>query len=246
MTLPTEVHSEGEFVHAACGQVHCVALDSLGQVWSWGWGEFGQLGNGLSQTSLHRAKVHIGDTGVTCRRDIPERIDSRYFNHERVIHVSGGGNFTLAVTATLENTGGRLFAFGGNEWGQCGLPANQPYDIDIPTVVEALVHTQIRSCAAGDNHALAFDIEGNVFAWGNAQFGQIGNINPPRVLSPPPVLDTRYGRIRSNTVDDNSPVRHRQAFANYETPRKIQSAHKLWLSSGACGAKHSLILHRPL
>lgn len=246
VTLPTEVHSEGEFVHAACGQVHCVALDSLGQVWSWGWGEFGQLGNGLSQTSLHRAKVHIGDTGVTCRRDIPERIDSRYFNHERVIHVSGGGNFTLAVTATLENTGGRLFAFGGNEWGQCGLPANQPYDIDIPTVVEALVHTQIRSCAAGDNHALAFDIEGNVFAWGNAQFGQIGNINPPRVLSPPPVLDTRYGRIRSNTVDDNSPVRHRQAFANYETPRKIQSAHKLWLSSGACGAKHSLILHRPL
>ena len=37
-----------QFVQVSCGDVHSCGLDFQGNVWSWGWGEFGQLGIGIS------------------------------------------------------------------------------------------------------------------------------------------------------------------------------------------------------
>merc|ERR1712136_636568 len=63
----------------ACGDVHSCALDSIGGVWSWGWGEFGQLGLGFSA-----ATYELGMGGVGSKRLTPEVLQPKHFEHMRI------------------------------------------------------------------------------------------------------------------------------------------------------------------
>jgi alpha-tubulin suppressor-like RCC1 family protein len=73
-----------------CGELHTVALSTDGEIWAWGNGEYGRLGNGES---------------LTC--EVPEPIE--FFANETIEHISVGRDFTFALT-----NNGELFAWGVN------------------------------------------------------------------------------------------------------------------------------------
>lgn len=141
-------------VAVAAGGYHSVALLSNGTVLAWGYGFFGQLGTGSNVNSLVPALV----TGVS-----------------NVVDVAAGQDHTLALTAD-----GRLFAWGRNASGQLG-DGRAPTNRLTPTPVAGL--TGLVAMAAGQNHSLAMDSEGRVWAWGDNSQGQLGDKTTiPRAL----------------------------------------------------------------
>src|SRR5690606_13937011 len=86
---------------------------------------------------------------------------------EPITHVSAGGN-TMVVTQS-----GAIWAWGRGGSGQIG-DGNQAHRF-APTKVANVDGTTFLAAAAGYFHSLALDSDGHVWAWGSAQYGQIGD-----------------------------------------------------------------------
>lgn len=199
----------------AGGDVHSLALDVSGQVWAWGWGEFGQLGLGFSAASFE-----VGHGGMASKRLTPEAIPASCFGTPCAVSaIACGGAFSAAIVDSGNNVGGRLYLWGANEVGQCGLSAKQPAEVEVPSEVPALRHAQIRSVACGASHVVAIDVNGQAYSWGSSQFGQLGRTDPPRSWAEPPGAG--------------------EADAN---PLPIPSLARLRIMRAACGLHHTLLV----
>jgi RHS repeat-associated protein len=130
----------------AAGERHTLIVDSAGQGSSWGWGDFGQLGDGSTGTS--DAPVQI--TGI-----------------DHLAQLSAGDKHSLAVDAD-----GRLFSWGDNAHGQLGDPAANSGRATPGRVPGLSSASQV---AAGDRHSLALESGGTVYAWGANDHGQLGD-----------------------------------------------------------------------
>ena len=135
----------------APGCAHSLALTSSGRVLAWGNNQSGQLGNGaVSDAVAAPALVHL-PAGV------------------RIVSVSGGCSFSLAVSST-----GQLWSWGINSSGQLGNgTTGRP--VTTPALVRLPAGVRIRTAAAGFAHALAVTTRGQVYAWGANANGQLGN-----------------------------------------------------------------------
>ena len=78
-----------------------------------------------------------------------------------------------------------MWAWGDNAHGQLGIGTK--VNSNIPVAVTGLP-TGIIDVRAGGEHALALDAAGNVWAWGDNQYGQVGNGTTTDVLLPLNVL----------------------------------------------------------
>ena len=85
-----------DIVQVAAGRRHSVALTREGELYTWGGGHYGALGHGS-------------------RKDCPEPTLVQGFRSP-VIHVSAGSDHTVVLLAD-----GKVFAFGSDEYGQCGV-----------------------------------------------------------------------------------------------------------------------------
>ena len=64
-TLPVNGQTSA-FVEVSAGNQHTLALDSEGNVWSWGINQFGQVGDGTANARPYRVKVQgISDVKTT-------------------------------------------------------------------------------------------------------------------------------------------------------------------------------------
>lgn len=96
---------------------HCMALDENGDLWTWGYNLYGQLGH-----------------NDTTNRNIPTQINRALFNNNSVVAIWSHGNqygFNFALDS--EN---RLYAWGRNQTGQLGLGTSggnvlQPTEIPV-------------------------------------------------------------------------------------------------------------------
>lgn len=86
--------------------------------------------------------------------------------------ISGGDNFTLMVSNE-----GKLLTWGANDYGQLGVnlqnQALQQSYSNTP-ITQPLINIKEVSAGKG-NHALALNCEGQVYAWGRNNNGQLGN-----------------------------------------------------------------------
>ncbi len=130
----------------AAGGNDSFALLANGTVMAWGENENGQLGNGTTKASDVPVAVK-GLTGVT--------------------GISAGNEFALAVLAK-----GTVEAWGSNLQGQLGDTGVEEQS-SVPVAVESL--TGVSAVAAGAEHALALLSGGTVMAWGEDNYGEIGN-----------------------------------------------------------------------
>ncbi|RFU39809.1 cell wall anchor protein [Actinomadura logoneensis] len=146
--LPEDV----TFTAVAGGSAHSLALSSTGQMWSWGWNTYGQLGNN-STTS----------TNVPVRVLLPEgaRVTS-------LGDGSGHGWFSLALESD-----GQMLAWGDNSYGQLGNGTTTRST--VPIRVQLPPGTIVSAIAGGDDHTVALTSEGRVLTWGYNRYGQLGD-----------------------------------------------------------------------
>ncbi|KAG2425442.1 hypothetical protein HXX76_013652 [Chlamydomonas incerta] len=153
---------QGERVSSvACGSEHSLAATEAGTVFSWGWGRYGNLGDGDSQDRYTPTRV-VGLEGVT------------------VTSVVCGWRHSAVVTDE-----GRVFTFGWSKYGQLGH--GDHVDHTRPCLVAGLQHCRVSTVAGGWRHTMAADAEGNLYAWGWNKFGQLGLGDSEDRASPTPV-----------------------------------------------------------
>ncbi|KAL0402814.1 UNVERIFIED_CONTAM: RCC1 domain-containing protein 1 [Sesamum radiatum] len=159
----------------AAGGRHTLALSDVGQVWGWGYGGEGQLGLGS------RIRMVSSPHPVPC-------VDSS-FNKDRSMGLSRGsmgpegqsfrvpGNYIKAIACGGRHSAaitdaGALLTFGWGLYGQCGQGSTD--DELSPTCVSSLLGIRIEGVAAGLWHTICISADGDVYAFGGNQFGQLG------------------------------------------------------------------------
>lgn len=70
-------------------------------------------------------------------------------------------------------TGGQIFSWGQNRYGQLGLGMNGQ-SISVPQHLQSLQGIPFAKIAAGGAHSFALTLSGAVFGWGRNKFGQLG------------------------------------------------------------------------
>ena len=153
MTLPGEI---GLVTQVAAGGDHTLAVTASGQLYAFGFNEFGELGSSANTVPNPTPTV------VT----LPGEIGP-------VTQVAAGGDHSLALTAS-----GQLYAFGDNEFGQLGSATNNGTNHANPTPTLVALPGEIgpvTQVAAGADQSLAVTASGQLYAFGINVFGQLGS-----------------------------------------------------------------------
>jgi alpha-tubulin suppressor-like RCC1 family protein len=164
--LPEIAYNEGNEGTLAAGNAHALALDREGNVWAWGDNSKGQLGR-TGPGSSTPTKVGLS---------------------QKIKFIAAGGAHSLAV-----DINGHVWAWGDNQFGQLGYPASSTPQT---TPVRVQGTTAIIKVAAGDKHSLALNTGGEIMAWGDDEWGQLGNSPPGKGTAIPERVPHRT-RVRS-------------------------------------------------
>jgi alpha-tubulin suppressor-like RCC1 family protein len=145
VTAPTQ-SSVSNITEIATGGAHILALDTDGNVWSWGYGQYGQLGNGSTAAAAPTPAMIADLTDV--------------------IHVYGGAFHSLALKSN-----GEVWGWGANQVGELG--GSIPNEQTTPALFTEF--TDVGSLSAGYQTSLVFHTDGSLYAVGAAGFGQLGD-----------------------------------------------------------------------
>lgn len=147
---PTQIPGLANVVQVRVGQQHSAALTADGVVYTWGANTVGELGGNSDLTTVVLSPRRVQIAAV-------------------VVDLACGTAHCLALTE-----GGRLYAWGGNRYGQLGdgtdTDANQPRE-----VTGADWSARVAGIGAGGSHSLAHDLSGQVWAWGINASRQLGD-----------------------------------------------------------------------
>ncbi len=145
-------------VQLAAGNSQSMALASDGTVYTWGWNQYGQLGNGTTTNS--RIPVAVVTTGTPLAG-------------KTISQIAAGNAHALAMTDD-----GTVYTWGWNQYGQLGN--NSTINSSLPVIVKTTgtplagkMITQITS--GGSPNSLVLANDGTMYAWGWGQYGQLGN-----------------------------------------------------------------------
>ncbi|XP_072386929.1 E3 ubiquitin-protein ligase HERC2 [Diabrotica undecimpunctata] len=120
-------------IQIECGAQFSLALTKVGDIWTWGKGDYFRLGHGTDQ---HVRKPTVIDT----------------LRDKKIIHVAVGALHCLAVTES-----GQVFAWGDNDHGQQGngtTVVNRK-----PALVHGLEDVHINRVACGSSHSIAWTLQ---------------------------------------------------------------------------------------
>ena len=181
--VPVAVNTSGvlsgkTITQIGAGQYHSIALASDGTVYTWGYNNYGQLGNGDNTDS--NVPVAVTTSGVLSGKTITK--------------VAGGANHSIALASD-----GTVYTWGFNEVGQLGngdyTDSNVPVAVSTSGVLSGKTITQV---AAGEVHSIALASDGTVYTWGYNYYGQLGNGN--NTNSNVPVAVTTSGALSGKTI----------------------------------------------
>jgi alpha-tubulin suppressor-like RCC1 family protein len=145
-TTPIMLFQPTAVTHVSAGWEHSLARDTEGNAWAWGSNHRGQLGQGRGPGN---SDTPVQLTGLT-----------------NVVSVAAGQYHNLAVTSY-----GNVWAWGSNENGQLGSGTRR---VSLTPIRVSRVHDFVVTIAAGNEHSLAADMHGQLFAWGNNVDGRLG------------------------------------------------------------------------
>ncbi len=148
--LPPEV----TLIAVSAGGTHTVALGSDGRAYTWGRNTYGQLGDGSTTDSPVPVAVAAGavPAGVTFTA------------------VSAGESSSVAL-----GSDGWVYAWGNNLANQLGDGSSTRSPVPVAVAAGAVpAGVTFTAVSAGNVHTLAVGSDGNVYAWGNNNYGQLG------------------------------------------------------------------------
>lgn len=156
---PVQVGTADDWAAMAAGSYHSLAIKTDGSLWAWGWNHQGQLGDDTITDRLVPNRVGLGTDWVA---------------------VAGGDSHSLGLRID-----GSVWAWGNNWRGALGDGTTE--DRHVPTRIAKLPGDYV-AIAAGSFHSLALRSDGQLWAWGDNRFGQIGDNSTTDRLAPVPVL----------------------------------------------------------
>lgn len=167
-STPVQVYANGDsaqsnstqFSAVSVGAQHKVALDTSGDVYTWGTNSSGQLGTRDVTTPA-----------------VPARVKSDKFN-AAFTSIAAGGENTFAVDSY-----GRLYGWGGNANGVLGDGSTTQRTEPIRIASDLL----FRDIAVSGTNAYGVTRDGGAYAWGRGDIGGIGDGKNTARLAPTPV-----------------------------------------------------------
>ena len=181
--------SSPKIVDIAGGVYFTIALDENGNVYTWGDNTYGQIGNNRDPSSAN-------NNGVTCINN------NRCFSPVKISGITGGALASspsiVSITAghyyaMAVGEDGSVYAWGRNDYGQLGnnqatlavdnngVVCVSNTQCDLPIKISGLSggalasNPTIVTVGGGYYHSVAADEDGNVYAWGRNNWGQLGN-----------------------------------------------------------------------
>ena len=124
---------EGPVLNLAAGENHSLAVLETGEVWTWGYGQQGQLGHGDGKNEK-----------------LPKRVAFFTQRNVAVVQVAAGWRHSLALSVDSH-----VYAWGHGDKGQLGQGDTK--SSLVPKVVESLLGKEVKQVAAGGSHSLAFN-----------------------------------------------------------------------------------------
>ncbi|WLT11043.1 InlB B-repeat-containing protein [Bifidobacterium asteroides] len=159
---PTDASKGLKAIQVSAGNYHSLALDKDGNAWAWGSNGNGELGNNSSSSSYVPVRVRDPNSPTDASKGL------------KATQVSAGNYYSLAVGSNEY-----AYAWGNNGFGKLGNNSSSSSyapvrvrDPNSPTdASKGLKATQV---SAGGFHSLALDKDGNAWAWGDDDHGQLG------------------------------------------------------------------------
>ena len=184
----------GPVTQIAAGGKDSLAVTASGQLYAFGDNLYGELGNATN--------TGTGDPNPTPALVVLPGQSGP------VTQIAAGGSHSLALTSS-----GQLYAFGDNREGQLGRATNSGTEQPNPTPALVILPGQsgpVTQIAAGADHSLVLTSSGQLYAFGDNFYGELGNVtnngtnNPnltPALVSLPgqsgPVTEIAAGEAHS-------------------------------------------------
>ncbi|WP_332468267.1 RCC1 domain-containing protein [Bifidobacterium choladohabitans] len=165
------------YLQVSAGASHSLAVGSDGNAWAWGWNGGGQLGDGTGNS--RNAPVRVKTPDRNTYPDLPA--DFTY------VQVSAGGDHSLAVGGD-----GYAWAWGCNLYGNLGNSSGSSSVVpvrvrDPSSPTDKSKGLQAAQVSGGYHDSLAVGSDGNAYAWGYNNYGQLGDGTTSRKSAPVPV-----------------------------------------------------------
>ena len=152
--VPQEINTENtKFKEISAGEYHVLAIDESGNIWSWGDNSYTQLGRILE--------------GTEKQSNVPTMLNT---NGIKFSQVSAGEYQSLAI-----DIDGNLWSWGDNSRGQIGQEKNKKIAIPTKVETESAKGVKFKKISAGNNHSVALDEDGNIWACGDCGNGKLSN-----------------------------------------------------------------------
>lgn len=168
------VLNDKHIIDLAGGMYHTVCLDSSGKCYAWGDNSYGEVGD--NSTTLRATPVEVHSTGVLSGKNIKK--------------VTSG----LSHCVVLDSNG-NIYSWGRSFSGALGngstTSSSVPVAVDLGSRVATCMDT-------GAHHSLICASDGNLMAWGNNDYYQIGLGGTAPQLTP--ALVTQLGELSPATV----------------------------------------------
>lgn len=169
--FPKKIKKLEKIEKIICGNNHSLVLGKNNNVWAWGSGTSGELGNGFLKNSIYPRKVQF---------------------REKIGKIK---KFALGACHSLILDGnGSVFGFGENKFCQISQDLKKKHFV-FP--VRIFFGEKIKKIKSGETHNLALTINNKVFVWGNGIFGQCGPLGKKNgIISKPTYLNLNFEPVK--------------------------------------------------
>ncbi|MBN3299656.1 HERC2 ligase, partial [Amia calva] len=219
---------------------HYLALSANGEVFSWGCGDGGRLGHG-DTTYLEEPTLIAALTGKQTGK--------------HVVHIACGSTYSAAITAD-----GELYTWGRGNYGRLGHGSSE--DQTTPMLVTGLKGLKVIdvACGSGDAQTLAVTENGQVWSWGDGDYGKLGRggsdgCKTPKLVEKLQDLDivkvccgsqfsvalTKHGQVYTWGKGDNQRLGH-GTDEHVRYPKLLDSLQGKKVVDIAVGSTHCLAL----
>jgi len=197
--LPTKIPFLYDIKEISCGENHSIVLDKTGNVYGFGYNQYGQIGL-LNQDEDDNNNDNIIDIATL----------NPFFKYKNIESISSGNSHSICI-----NDNGYLWLFGRNQFGQLGTGDITEWDegVFIPHLFQSLTefeHTLISSASCGLNHTIVLSKKNEIYGFGENYYNQCSTkISKPQIKYPTLITKEEIG------IDNNCFIK--RIIAGYET-----------------------------
>ena len=169
--------------------------------------------------------------------------------------VACGHTHTAVVTSD-----GELHTFGNGDEGELGHREQSFFPVNVPKRVDALVGKRVVHVACGSHHTAVVTSDGDLFAFGDGDFGQLGHGGEdsewvPRLVDAlvgklvvqvacgwyHTAVITSTGEVHTFGSGEEGPLGH-GGHNNELVPRRVEALAERWVVQVSCGREHTAVV----